>query len=177
MTDSRESALSEPHHLDTIANPPAVEPKSRKRFEITGYLVALAIAAVVIWLLLWPAFQNVRDGFTAANWPTTEAKVSVSSKSKSGGGSNRPRTTYRFRYEYSVDNQQFTGWRYSLCFPSGSQRHGVKKHDVGDRVRIRYNPAHPHRSAVDVDSSNWWNYLVIGGSMFIGFFAYRRLYS
>lgn len=143
-------------------------PASKKRFKIGEWLGALILLSLLTWFLLWPAFQNVRDSFSAHNWPTATAKITTSKRNQSTNGGGRTSVSYRFRYEYQVNGQAYTGWRYSLSTPGGSQSTGVQLHRRGETVAVHYNPEHPDRSAVDVESSPWWNYVVLGVSLSIG---------
>lgn len=149
------------------------EPKSKpmKRFRIGEYVGVSVLLAVLTFFLLWPAYQNARDSFSAQQWPSVVGKIVESQRSTSQNGSGRTSISYRFRYEYQVDGQNYSSRRYSFRYPSGDRSTGIERHRTGSAVTIHYNPDHPERSVIDVQSSAWWNYLVLGFSTLISLLA------
>lgn len=141
----------------------------RPKVQIAEWVGVMILLAGRIWFLLWPAMGNVRDSFSARDWPTVEAKVITSRTSRYTNGGARTSISYRFRYEYQVNDETYTGWRYSLSAPSGSQSDGVKTYRQGETIHVHYHPEYPGRSVVNAESSVWWNHLVLGTTLFIGF--------
>lgn len=148
-------------------NQPQQSPPSKKRIRLGEWTAAIVLLSLLTWFLLWPAFQNVRDSWSADDWPVTEATVTKATKSKRTDGNGKTSISYRFRYEYQVGEQTYTGWRYSLRYPGGNQSTGVQLHRQGQIIAVHYHPDHPERSAIDIQSSPWWNYLVLGVSLAI----------
>lgn len=145
-----------------------MNPTSKRRFKVGEWIGVVTLLSLVAWFLIWPAFQNVRDSFSVHTWPTTQATVISSNKTTSTNGGGRTTVSHRFRYEYRVDDKAFTGWRYSLSTPSGSQSMGVQTHRAGATIDVHYHPEHPARSVIVIDASTWWNYVVLIGILFIG---------
>lgn len=143
--------------------------KNQKRFKIAEYLGVIILLACLTWFLLWPAYENVRDSFRASQWPSVNGRVVESQRRTSNNGSGRMSISYRFGYEYQVDGKTYRGNRYSLRYPSGDRSTGVDKHRAGEQIKVHYDPNSPARSAIDVRSSAWWNYLVLGFSALILF--------
>ncbi|QEG24972.1 DUF3592 domain-containing protein [Mariniblastus fucicola] len=146
-------------------------PATKPRFALLEWLGVAILLGLLIGFLLWPAFGNIRDSFHAADWQTTQGKVIESSKRRYTNENPRTRLQVRFRYEYQVDNQAYIGWRYSFGSPGGSQSSGVNLLDAEQSVKVHYDPNHPSRSVIDVETSPWWNYVVLGVIFSAMFFA------
>lgn len=138
----------------------STRPQTRRDRIFVRVVVSLLLAAF-IWIFCIPAWQNVRDSYSAASWTSTEGTVvesrSYSSRRRKGG----TQTNYVFEYRYTVNGEQFSSHRYSFREPGGDKHLGVRKYDKDEKITVCFNPRNPGRAVIDRYTSLWWNYLVL----------------
>lgn len=155
---------------------PAPKPQTRRDKIIARTVVGLLLA-IFIWMFCIPAWQNVRDSYSAASWKSTQATIvesrTFSTRKRKAGRS----TNYSFEYRYSVDGVSFSGNRYSFRVPDGDKRLGVQTYDKGEKITVFFNPRNPGRAVIDRNTGLWWNYVVLLIISTIAFLFACSLYS
>lgn len=109
---------------------------------------------------------RVGDRLRSSHWSATDGCV-LNADTESTFRQDQHGSKSHFRYQYEVAGKHYTNHRYSFRFASGDPTAAVTQLDVGDFVRVYYDPHSPTRSVIDRESSPWWNYVVLAFSIFI----------
>ena len=136
-------------------------------------LVGFAWFMIVLGaILIFFGIVMLKDAYASRKWPTVEGKVQgirVRSERTSRTTSSRKRSYYfEITYTYMVDNQMYTGNRFSLgAGPRASKKFSLeedaraeahKQYPLRSTVTVYYEPGNP-KSAVLESGANWGTYV------------------
>lgn len=125
--------------------------------------------------LLATGFSEVRESYTAQNWPSTtgtitESEVEVQHNRRIGKPSTTSYITH-ISYAYQVDGMPYTSDRVSLGTLNRSSEdtaYGyVARFPLGASVDVYYDPVLHSRSALITDVHSGTQYMMIGGGVML----------
>lgn len=135
----------------------AVTPKARS---VTKAAIFFTLAAGA-WA--YGLFSAVQTHEKLSSWAKTEGVVTSMERCTSHGGRHGSRnTTYRACYRFEVDGVRYEGKQSVASNPPSYHK--------GEKLTVRYNPAHPYES--DVDSAfdlyfKSFGFAFVGGILFL----------
>ena len=147
---------------------------------------ALSLAALVLGvaMTLW-GIQTLRYAVASKHWPMAGGEIS---SWRVGQGPDAVSRDYAYhdeaRYTYSVNGQQYTGWRVRFGVATGIKPFGSKSQQLevvyryppGTKIKVYYNPADPSVAALQ-PGADWESTLGLAVGLVIASFGFFRFLS
>lgn len=103
------------------------------------------------------AVSRIREEKAAHSWPKTDATIIAMKLEETIGRHRMWQPVYT--YQYTVNGKQYSNNRLSIGAGIAFQyiqdaRLNIAKHPIGSTLRVRYNPAAPEESTVNISFDN-----------------------
>lgn len=130
-----------------------------KNFFLRLFLIAMPLVMGILFITL--GIRNHALGKESESWPVVEG--SFVSESSSG---QKKKKRIHISYEYRVDGVSYKNSRVNFADDKASKRKIRDQYDVGDKLKVYYQPDNPEQSVLEPGASSGSLVIKIVGGLF-----------